>query len=430
MREEFDRGSPGPDHAVARVELEDAIAHVEKIERKRERERQRTSAQQVRLERLRTKKQGNAPVKIIARRAGRTGITEIEEADLQRQREKQAKDLGRNSKSAQEEKRQLKRKSLRQQKKEAKLLEKRRLREEMERETTLRARAARLSASRAQLAEVASPAPSLSFDGRLDAGPNPAYDTPIVDDDLPTLPIRQRTLIKTILGNLPRNAPKYLSSALDNYDDELKARGVQPILGVLKDMAAIIEATVDAADAREWLEKGIREAFKRFNENHALFVKHFPLDPKREELYAQTPVDEDNAVGPVLSGPFESVAVATRDANRAGVTTDDFLKVVDRMAEFARVISTQPPSPRYHRRTTTKSENKTAEFPTVGPDDRIMRNGDAVSTKKRMLLSGFGFFERVYNLLGTSAQLTGPPEGNSLLTAIRGAVSALSKLVG
>lgn len=140
-------------------------------------------------------------------------------------------------------------------------------------------------ASRIRLAEVASPAPSLASDGRLDAGPNPAYDIPLVDNDLSALPIRQRTLIKTIRGDLPKNAPKHLKTALTNYDEELQARGVQPIVGLLKDMASIIEAAVGSQDAaREWLPDGMREAFALFAGNHALFLKHFPLDPEREEV--------------------------------------------------------------------------------------------------------------------------------------------------
>jgi hypothetical protein len=41
-----------------------------------------------------------------------------------------------------------------------------------------------------------------------------------------------------------------LRTALESYDDELKARGVQPILGLLKEMAAIIEADVGAPGSR------------------------------------------------------------------------------------------------------------------------------------------------------------------------------------
>jgi hypothetical protein len=196
-----------------------------------------------------------------------------------------------------------------------------------------------------RLTEVASPQASIASDGRLDAGPNPTFDVPTADDDLPGLPIRQRALIKVILSDLPRNAPKHLASCLRSYDDELKARGVQPILGLLKDMADIVAAAVAAPNAdAEWLEPGVRQAFRRFSENHASFIEHFPLDPEREELYAQTPVDESHAVGRLLTEPFEAVAKVSAEAHEAGQVTPDYLSVIDKMTEFARVLSTQPPS--------------------------------------------------------------------------------------
>jgi hypothetical protein len=171
-----------------------------------------------------------------------------------------------------------------------------------------------------------------------------------IDNSLGILPDSKRTenaLIRTILADLPRNAPKHLRSALTRYDDELVARGVLPIVGLLKDMAAIIDAGASAPDVEEdWLAEGMRAAFERFRDNHDLFVRHFPLDPKREGLYARTPIEEDDKViGSALSKLFEDVAQAAHEANKAGITTDDFLKVVDKMAEFAKVISILPPSP-------------------------------------------------------------------------------------
>jgi hypothetical protein len=268
----------------------------------------------------------------------------------------------------------------------------------------------------------------------LDAGPNAVYDVPEADNDLPMLPLRQREVIKTILTGLNRRrgqTPEHVIAALNSYDDELKARGVQPILGLLNDMAAIIEAEVSAPDAmREWLKPGMLKAFEKFAENHALFVKHFPLDPKREELYLRTFVDEDKASGRALSAPFEEVAKATLDANRAGQTTDDFLKIVDKLTEFAKVVSTQPLSSlsAAPERDVNAGRVSAASL-TVDPKDRIAPDTQPVTPKKRVLLSGFGFFERAYNLLGSSATLASPADGNALLTALRDAVAALSTLI-
>jgi hypothetical protein len=271
--------------------------------------------------------------------------------------------------------------------------------------------------SRAELADVASPQPTLSIDGLLHAGPNNPYDVPRGDDDLATLPIRQRALISTLLSDLPNNAPRYLRSALTSYDDELKNRGAQPILGLLKDMASIIEAGIQSFETEgDWLADGMRTAFSLFVENHVLFIKHFPLDPKREDIYARTPVDEDIATGSELTHPFQEVARAASEARTAGLATNDFTRIVSAMAEFSKIISTLPPASR-----------KTAEV-VVRPEDR-MSIGEPISSRKRILLSGIGFFERVYNLVGTSAQLAGPPEGNALLVALRGAIASLSQFI-
>jgi hypothetical protein len=280
---------------------------------------------------------------------------------------------------------------------------------------------------------MASPAPSLTADGRLDAGPNLPYDVPTADSDLPTLPIRQRAIIKIILDGLPGNAPRQLKKSLENYDDELKVRGVQPILGMLKDMAAIIEADVGAPNAmREWLEEGMQESFTRFAEIHGLFVRHFPLDPEREELNGRMSIDENKASGRALSAPFEDVANATVSANKAGLTTDDFVKIVDKLAEFAKVISTLPAPPpdssSLFTRHVREQENINLNIPAVESEDSIAP--PVVSAKKRALLSGFGFIERTYNLMGSTASLIGSEEGKTLLAAFQKAVAALSKLIG
>jgi hypothetical protein len=261
---------------------------------------------------------------------------------------------------------------------------------------------------RAELARVASPAPSVGHDGRLDAGPNPSFDLPETGPDLATLPIRQRAIVKTILSDLPRNTPKYLMIALQNYDDELKARGVQPVLGLLKDMFAVVQAAV--SDGTEWLNPGLHKGVQIFEDNHIALIKHFPLDPEREGLYARTLIDEDLATGPSLSQPFKKVAEAADKATRAGLATKSFSEVVDKKAEFAHIISTLP------------QDNSTQAAQSADSER-------AVSPRKRILLSGFGFFERTYNLLGSTATLASTPEGIALLAVLGEAISALSKFL-
>jgi hypothetical protein len=278
----------------------------------------------------------------------------------------------------------------------------------------------------AELADVASPQPTLTDDGRLDAGANPTYDRPTVDDDLSTLPVRQCRLISVILSDLPKNAPAHVTSCLRGYDEELKIRGIQPILGLLKDMADIVAVAVAAPRAEdEWLEPGVRKAFDRFAENHAVVVRHFPLDPKREEIFARIPLNAEMAVGNRLTQPFESVATASAGARQAGLTTDDFVVVVEKMTEFARVLATQPtPAPTPPQTPIPKSSAMPAEIH-VEPADRPQ----PVTVKKRSILSALGFFERAYNLAGTSATLAGTPQGQGIITALKEAIAALWKFI-
>jgi hypothetical protein len=275
-------------------------------------------------------------------------------------------------------------------------------------------------ATRTELAEVVSPAPSLTADNRLDAGPNPTYDAPTVDVDLPTLPIRQRVLVRSILEGLPQQAPAHLRVTLQSYDDELLARGAQPILGLLKDMASIVSADVGDTNARrEWLAAGLVQAFDNFFANHELFVEHFPLDTTRDELYARTPIDELAATGPALSKPFDEVREAVADASQAGLTTDDFVKIVSSLAEFAKTTSSLP--------IPQQPEAKSAHppIPTVTSEDQIAE----VSPKKRTVLTGIGFFERVYNLAGSTASIFSTPQGIALLDILTRAIQSLSKLL-
>lgn len=282
-------------------------------------------------------------------------------------------------------------------------------------------------AVRASLAKVASPAPSVASDGRLDAGPNLVYDESNSTDDLATLPIRQRAILKTILSDLPGNAPKYLITALESYDDELRVRGVQPILGLLKDIYDVIHVTIEDSDSEgEWLAIGLQRAFQRLATNHEVLVSHFPLDPEREAIYARTPVSESDATGSSFSEPFRKVADAARDANEAGLATDDFFKVIDKMAEFAKIISTIPP--RGHG-PAEKIGNHDSNSIVIDPADRVGSPSILVSAKKRVFLSGFGFFERVYTLFGTTVGLASTTEGHRLFTALADAINVLSKFL-
>jgi hypothetical protein len=156
----------------------------------------------------------------------------------------------------------------------------------------------------------------------------------------------------------------------------------------------------------------MRKAFDRFTENHQQFVTHFPLDAEREKLYADTPVNEAEATGIKFVEPFEKVAEAARAAHQAGTTTDDFLMVIDKMTEFARVVSTQPPA---------SSSNQQGY---ARPEDRTK----AVTTKKRVILGSLGFFTGTLGLTSSAVTLATVQYAN-LPEALRSAIEMLSRLL-
>jgi hypothetical protein len=229
-----------------------------------------------------------------------------------------------------------------------------------------------IEATLSDLAQLASPQPSINAAGLLDAGPNLPFDVPEDDGHLAELPLRQRNLVKNLLRDLPANAPRHLKDFLRSYADELKARGTQPMLGILKDSADIVAECV-AAPEGEWLQPGVRKAFDRFAENHQSIVEHYPLDPEREEVYATTEIDEDRATKRTLEEPLAELAARTEEAHQAGVVTDDFKAAVDGMHEESGVIVTLPPG--------------RAPDIKVSPEDRIA----PITTKKRFIARVVGF---------------------------------------
>jgi hypothetical protein len=193
------------------------------------------------------------------------------------------------------------------------------------------------------------------------------------------------------------------------------ARGVQSILPLLKDDAEIIAAAVHAPRAEdEWLEPGMCKAFDKFDENHILFVAHFPRDAEREAIYSQTPLDEERASGKELIEPFEAVAKATQDAHGEKTVTDNFVTVIERLTDLARVLATQPAA-------STSSARASPEV-RVSLDDRIQ----SATTKRRLVLGSLGFFERTYNFIGTTVTITGYA---GLAEALRSAIEMLSRFI-
>jgi hypothetical protein len=139
-------------------------------------------------------------------------------------------------------------------------------------------------------------------------------------------------------------------------------------------------------------------------------------------------VEESGATGNSLSEPFRHVAEATQNANKAGLTTDDFARVVDKLAEFAKIVSTLPASTPHSTGSPDISSKASAQI-AVRPEDRVGASDQPISARKRVLLSGLGFFERAYNLLGSTVSIVGTPEGVALYRQLQEAVSSLLEFI-
>ena len=229
-----------------------------------------------------------------------------------------------------------------------------------------------------QLLSIASPRAIINVAGKIDAAPNSATDKPIVDAELPTLPLRQLAIVKTILDSLGKNAPQSLRGALKSYAGELKIRGVQPILGLLSDMFAIVDADCKSRDADEWIVDGIREAFARFSANHATFIQHFPLSVEREAVLNRLEMNEAHAPGQAARDAMKNVVEAANNAVDAGIADANLAVVLSQHQEALDVVISTPPA---HQEIA------------VGNADRIIEISPAVTTsfRTRVAASVAGF---------------------------------------
>jgi len=279
------------------------------------------------------------------------------------------------------------------------------------------------AALRERLADAASPQPYIDAAGKLDAHPNPTFDKPQVTEDLATLPMRQRRLIAIINSDLPGNVPRHLQATLIEYDQELLARGAQPILGILKDCAAIIQASVGAKDAHEWLQEGLVAAFRRLLDNHALFEAHFPLDLVREQLYEDVPTKSENPFSEQVLSELTRLSKSIDNLKEESRITNNVVKIVNAFTEHARAFNSLPSQTSHSKQ---NPELPSQPFwPEIGPKDRRA----PVPAEKRAALNMFGFFERAYNLLGSTATLAGPATGNPVLERIAAVLHQLAMYI-
>jgi hypothetical protein len=150
-------------------------------------------------------------------------------------------------------------------------------------------------------------------------------------------------------------------------------------------------------------------------------------------------VDEQKAVGPTLSQPFTAMAAAARPANEAGLTTNDFLQIIDKMSDFAKVISDRPrsaaPTTAQPSRHIHEGSGKTTSLLRSSESQEAAESAQSdhppqVSAAKRTVLSGFGFLEKTYHLMSSTATLSATAEGSALLAACKNGIATLGKLIG
>lgn len=203
------------------------------------------------------------------------------------------------------------------------------------------------SGSRSMLATLTTPEPFVNENGELDVQPNSIYDKPEVDDDLVELPIRQLSVIKTIKSELNSEksniAPNGLFESFAEYENELLARGTQPFVGVLSDQADIILGYMNAKFAKEeWMQDGVGVACEKFLDNHAKILKHFPLDQDRENEFENYSLVEETKSDPIFNKCYKETIDIVRAAKQEGITSDEFLRVLEKRLEHAKIVSSLP----------------------------------------------------------------------------------------
>ncbi|NSY51663.1 hypothetical protein [Agrobacterium tumefaciens] len=240
-----------------------------------------------------------------------------------------------------------------------------------------------------EIEAVASPTAILNSASEIDLSTNPRVDPSDDADNILDFPEIQVVQIGVILASLPGNAPKGLTFALIAYKAELEKRGARPIIGILTNQHAIIDAEYRHTDASDWLPSGMKQAaFPDFFKYHRLFLQHFPFMFERERVIARINVDESKATGEDLIRPFRAALEMAKAAQTAGVATSDVVQFMQELKQGAESLASLPSD---------------APIIDLGKDARI--SATSATPKQRLIGTAVGFLERAYNLLGTSVTL-------------------------
>jgi hypothetical protein len=245
--------------------------------------------------------------------------------------------------------------------------------------------------ARSFLAQMASPDVFVTHDNKLDAGPNRNFDVPYADADLIDLPSIQRTLAGIIVASLPGNSPPVIGHVIDAYRQHLEERAARPIVGLLRQFGSALTKEYRSTEFEVWGD-GLSDLFESFLHNHQSLLTHFPRDADRERLLSELTIDEDAASGSALIKPVEEVAAAVEIA-LIGSTSP----------AFDRVIAT--------------SVLQAKDIDSLSPDSGLPAT--SITPRRRFVLGQIGFWERLYNAVGTTATIAGSPQAQMLLHALQ-----------
>lgn len=255
----------------------------------------------------------------------------------------------------------------------------------------------------AELAAAASPNVVVNAAGRIDTAPNPIFDRAVVTPDLFTLPKRQQTLCQTIIQYAPANTPAMFKGCFKIYGKHLREPVAAIVPGLLDDQWKMAGAYLVGREAMEF-DAGLTKTLELFALNHSEIITHFPLREQRERLLAETPIDEQAAVGEALTDPIESVRQAVEAAADADQVTSSVVVHVGDLADRAEALA-PPVAPVLNDPTTT------------------------ISPRRRLVLTSLGFFERLYAAVGSTASVLSTETGKSLFKAAREAADAMMRFI-
>jgi len=252
-------------------------------------------------------------------------------------------------------------------------------------------------------ATVASQQPALTSDGKLDVKSNPIIDTPRSTRDLASLPAIMRKMIKNILTILPANAPRVVKHGFEFYEEHLRERGTKLDPQYLNKVFSGIE-TQYYSTGGEYCDDGLKVWITDFFKDHDVVKTHFPL--KDEEVFAETPINETEAMGAAITEPAEMVDKAAQAMVEENLADKSVGTLFQSVAEQGRDY---------------------AHFP---PDQNAGQPGSTrVSVKRRYVVGMLGLFVAFYNFVGSTASIYSTEVGAKFLKALGEAIEMLSRLL-